>query len=170
MEYRRIGIYGVSCTGKTVTAKLIEKINPNYKFIDGSSIIDEVCPGGLANFKSLSYEEKNNYRKAAIDYILLLQKKIKKHFVIAGHYSFLLKNHDFEVAWTKRDEDFYTDIFLLSSSPKEINDRLIYQGKCSYKLDEIQNWMDFEESGIDLLSLQNVYKVKIDGIRNKALS
>jgi len=113
MKLRRIGLYGINCTGKTTVAKKISELHPNYEFIDGSDIINKVCPGGLSEFKKLNTFEKYNVRETAINYLKNYQNKIKKHLVIAGHYSFLQDDNTFEIALTRADVQFYTDIFSL---------------------------------------------------------
>ena len=168
MEYRRIGLYGISSTGKTTVAKLIEQIHPQYKFIDGSDVFNKVCPGGLSAFKELSFDDKNKYRHLAIDYLTELQKTIKQHFIIAGHYSFITKNNNFEIAWTKADEEFYTDIFVFEDIPTKIYQRNIQRG-LNYSIEQIKKWQEFEVSQIAKLHNQKIFLKKEVTIKKSAL-
>jgi len=168
MEYRRIGLYGISSTGKTTVAKLVEKLHPQYKFIDGSDVFNEVCPGGLTTFKNLSFDEKTKYRILAIEYLLELQSKINKHLVIAGHYSFICKKGDFEIAWTKADDHFYTDIFLFSDTPESIYSRNKLRN-INYSLEQITVWQEFEINSIKNLSNQNIYINSQNSINDTAI-
>ena len=62
-NFKRIGLYGISSTGKTTIAKHIEDSYPNFKYIDGSAVIDNICPGGITKFKELSATNKTKYRE-----------------------------------------------------------------------------------------------------------
>lgn len=169
MEYKRIGLYGISSTGKTTVAKLIGKIHPQYKFIDGSDVFNKVCSGGLSAFKKLSFENKTQYRHLAIEYLTKLQESLKQHFVIAGHYSFFSKNNNYEIAWTKADEKFYSDIFIFTDTAKNIFKRNS-QRNINLSIEEINNWQKFEINNIKKLTNQNVFVINETVIKKMAFS
>lgn len=81
MEYRRIGLYGVNCAGKTSVTKKIEELNPLFKFIDGSKIINIVTGGRLSDFKKMAQNDKKHYREKAIELLISIQKNEKKHLI-----------------------------------------------------------------------------------------
>ena len=165
-KYRRIGIYGISCTGKTTLAKQMEKLNPyQYKFMDGSSVINDVCEGGLAAFKKLPAEHKYQCRKAAIRYLEQLQKKEQKHLIIAGHYSFF-SNDNFEIAWTDADENFYTDIIIINDDIDTVYQRCINLGK-KYSKTDLKKWNHFENSKLANLQ-KEIYRVKSNKVIDRA--
>ena len=124
-EFRRIGLYGVSSTGKTTIAKYIEDSFINFKYIDGSEVINRVCPGGISKFKKLSNINKVIYREKAVNYLKSYQAKIQKNLIIAGHYSFLQSNGTIEKVWTVADDNFYTDIIHIKDEPSNIYNRCI---------------------------------------------
>ncbi|WP_392564167.1 ATP-binding protein [Orbus wheelerorum] len=142
----RIGIYAVSGTGKST---LINRLNELYgnilNCIDGSSIIDDLVPGGINSFKKLSSVDKYHYREQAVQYLQNNFKKDNKHMVIAGHYSFLSKE-DYDVAWTAADSKFYDLIIFLQAEAELIFTRCEADIKRNrqYRVEQIRAWQEYE--------------------------
>lgn len=85
-----IGLYGVSGSGKTTLLNQLRRTlkDEDFMFYEGSQVIDEVIPGGLAQFKGWSRERQMTSRKAAIDSIRTACIQSKKAAIVSGHFSF----------------------------------------------------------------------------------
>ena len=161
---KRIGLYGVSSTGKTTIAKHIEALFLRFKCIDGSAVIDKICPGGISEFKKLDKISKNKYREKGVAYIRDYQSKIHKNIIVTGHYSFLLSDGTIEKVWTEADNDFYTDIIHIKDEPANIYSRCILRKKTCISLKLVRKWVEYEENAINSLIKQDVYNVDSNNI------
>ncbi|GBF65595.1 hypothetical protein TMEN_8312 [Trichophyton mentagrophytes] len=113
-----IGLYGVSGSGKTTLLNQLKRTlnDEHFLFYEGSQVIDEVTPGGLAQFKGWSRERQVTSRKAAIDSVRTACIQSKKAAIVSGHFSFF-EEDDEKVGSpviTKDDLDTYTHILYLN--------------------------------------------------------
>lgn len=112
-----IGVYGVSGCGKSyLLQELKTKLGEEqFSFIEGSEVISELVPGGLAEFQDLTEEEKRIYRAVAIDHVGKEGKLNGKATVVAGHYMFWGEGAEERTpVWTLRDQTTFTHIIYLS--------------------------------------------------------
>jgi len=167
MNYKRVGLYGVSSTGKTTIAKRIEDLYPSFKYIDGSVVIGNVCPGGILNFKKLDTKHKTIYREKAIRFLKQYQIKVQKNLIIAGHYSFMQSDGTIENVWTVEDDDFYTDIIYVKDEPNNVYDRCVLRGKICISPKFTKKWIDYELTSIESLIKQDIYKIESNSLDGK---
>ncbi|CAI6342424.1 unnamed protein product [Periconia digitata] len=125
-----IGLYGVSGVGKSSLLDKLNNYQPPYPLYDfafreGSSILNDVIPGGLEKLKDRSAEEQKLFREKAIEKIVELGQTSALHTVIAGHY--MLWNDptkdEGEIIGTDADWGVYTHIIYVRGDPASIKER-----------------------------------------------
>jgi len=141
----KIAIYGISGSGKSFTAKSLEKKLKDSKFYEGSLLIDKITDGGLSKFKSMNDSDKTVIRKKLINYLYKENEKYK-HIIVDGHFSFY-KNNDFEIALTDDDVSFYDHIFYINLPPQFIKELHLKDDnkKREFSVYEIEKWINFEK-------------------------
>jgi adenylate kinase len=82
---KRIGLYGVSGTGKTTILKEVSKLTSNVIWLEGSQLVINAAGLTLEQFKKLSDKEKYFFREKAIDKAFEIQRKESKHHT-TGHF------------------------------------------------------------------------------------
>ena len=143
----RIGIHGIKGSGKTTMVRKICKMDQVFKCIEGKDVIDDITPGGLVVFDTLSDKDKKRYRENTIKRLYEIQEETSKNLIVVGHHSFYTENKDkIESVITDADKKFYTNIYYLCPSPEEIQRRnkLDREKIRDYTLREIQDWLEFE--------------------------
>lgn len=154
----RIGLYGVSGAGKTTIAKELNRLFHSLRYIDGSTVIDKVTPGGLIKFKQLPESQKISQRKKAIDWLNNLFKKERQHLIVTGHYSFW-NDVTPSVAWTSSDASFYDLIIYFESDPDLVLDRLNKKNNndndTKFKSCEVNEWVSFEKKSLTRVCAEN---------------
>jgi broad-specificity NMP kinase len=85
-----IGIYGIPGSGKTT---LLNELRHNlnvgcFSFYEGSEVIADVTPGGLAAFQKLDEQSKKRSRQLAIKGVYDDCAKSGKTAIVTGHYMF----------------------------------------------------------------------------------
>jgi len=143
---KRIGLYGVSGTGKTTILKEVSKQTSNLIWLEGSQLIINAADLTLEQFKKLSDAEKYFFREKAIDKAFKIQTKEEKHIIIDGHLVFAKGENEFENVMTEKDKTFYTDYIYLNFPTETIverqqNDR---EKKRNHSAKTISNWVAFE--------------------------
>lgn len=111
-----IGLYGISGSGKTfMIDQLRQKLGEEcFEFYDGSAVIDNVAPGGLAQFKGFSDAEKTYWRESAIKSVRLTCAERGKVGIVAGHFMFWPEGHpNGSHVVTQEDLNTYTHILYL---------------------------------------------------------
>lgn len=102
-----IGLYGLPGSGKTTLFNQLKQIFDKQRsiaFYEGSEVIDNIVPGGLAEFKKLDGPEKTFWRERAIQSI---QDECTVHWkvgVLVGHFMFWLEGETY-------GEPVYTNVF-----------------------------------------------------------
>lgn len=142
-----ISIYGISGCGKTSLCREIEKSSNVFKIIDGSSLMDELIPGGIHEFKKMNDEEKYRYREFVIREIDLRHRNAQYHTIVTGHYAFLKNDGNYEIAWTKADCEVYDCIFCILSSPDKIRSQClndIQRKRPDFSVLKLHEWQDLE--------------------------
>ena len=143
---KRIGLYGVSGTGKTTILKEVSKLTSNVIWLEGSQLVINAAGLTLEQFKKLSETEKYFFREKAIDKAFEIQTKDGKHIIIDGHLVFAKGESEFENVMTEKDKTFYTDYIYLNLPTETIllrqqNDS---DKKRNYSAKTISNWVAFE--------------------------
>lgn len=160
---KRIGLYGVSGTGKTTILKEVSKLTSNAIWLEGSQLVINAAGLTLEQFKKLSDNEKNYFREKAIDKAFEIQKKEGKHIIIDGHLVFAKGENEFENVMTEKDKIFYTDYIYLNFPTETIlhrqkNDR---DKKRNHSEKTIKNWVAFELQELKLFCNNNNLKLHI---------
>lgn len=160
---KRIGLYGVSGTGKTTILKEVSKLTTNVIWLEGSQLVINAAGLTLEQFKKLSDKDKYYYREKAIDNAFEIQTKERKHIIIDGHLVFVKGECEFENVMTEKDKIFYTDYIYLNL-PTEIiwqrqqNDR---NKKRNYSAKTISNWVAYELQELKQFCDNNSLKLHI---------
>lgn len=143
---KRIGLYGVSGTGKTTILKEVSKLTSNVIWLEGSQLVINAAGLTLEQFKKLSDTEKHFFREKAIDKAFEIQTKESKHIIIDGHLLFAKGESEFENVMTEKDKNFYTDYIYLNLPTETILQRQQNDSdkKRSYSAKTISNWVAFE--------------------------
>lgn len=143
---KRIGLYGVSGTGKTTILKEISQLISNVIWLEGSKLVISEAGLTLEQFKKLPDSEKYFYREKAIDKAFEIQRKEGKHIIIDGHLVFAKGENEFENVMTEKDKTFYTDYIYLNLPTETILQRQQNDGdkKRNHSAKTITNWVAFE--------------------------
>lgn len=143
---KRIGLYGVSGTGKTTILKEVSKLTSDVIWLEGSQLVINAAGLTLEQFKNLSDTEKYLYREKAIDKAFEIQTKEGKHIIIDGHLVFAKGESEFENVMTEKDKTFYTDYIYLNLPTETILQRQQNDSdkKRNYTAKKISNWVAFE--------------------------
>lgn len=125
-----VGIYGVPASGKTTLVNSLKtKLDRElFVFHEGSELINKVMinSGGLAKFKTLSFEDKNDWRELAMRQA---EKESGYHAtcVITGHAIFWKEGeHPEKHVFTDADGECYSHVVYLNPDPATVHDRLIH--------------------------------------------
>ncbi|EFE39764.1 hypothetical protein TRV_05500 [Trichophyton verrucosum HKI 0517] len=156
-----IGLYGVSGSGKTTLLNQLRRtLKDDFLFYEGSQVIDEVTPGGLAQFKAWSRERQMTSRKAAIDSIRMACIQSGKAAIVSGHFSFFEEN-DGKVGppvITRDDLDTYTHILYLNVPTEVLFERRAFDStrdRPYISTEELHMWQEMEISQLRPLCLEH---------------
>lgn len=175
MFHTVIGVYGVSGSGKSHALKGIQKVRPEWRCLDGSSIIEEVLKSqgkGLCDFGAMDEQQKIVVRNNAIQMV----QSYSGLTLIAGHASFpddsskTMSDVTFNNVFTKGDAQTYRAILYLDRDPEQIfqqrkadNDTKKKHRDC-LSVENLQDWIHHEkellrrickDSGIDFGLVKN---------------
>lgn len=123
-KLKRLGLYGISGTGKTTILKELNKLTSEVIWLEGSKLVIEAAEMPLKEFKKLSDDKKYFFREKAIENAFKIQFQIKKHIVIDGHLVFPKGKDNFENVMTNKDVNFYTDYVYLDLPIEIIQKRI----------------------------------------------
>lgn len=145
-KLRRIGLYGISGTGKTTILKQIVKKDVEVIWLEGARLVLDAARLTLDNFKRLSNEEKYFYREKAIEKAFEIQEKEKKDIIIDGHLVFAKGDNRFEHVLTSKDEQFYTEFIYLKPPIELVYQRILNDTtrKRNYTKEVLSSWMEYE--------------------------
>lgn len=143
---KRIGLYGVSGTGKTTILREVSKLTSNVIWLEGSQLVINAAGLTLDQFKKLSDTEKYFFREKAIETAFEIQTKECKHVIIDGHLVFAKGENEFENVMTEKDKTFYTDYIYLNLPTETILQRQHNDSdkKRNHSAKTISNWVAFE--------------------------
>ncbi|KAF2788261.1 uracil phosphoribosyltransferase [Melanomma pulvis-pyrius CBS 109.77] len=150
-----VGVYGVSGCGKTYILNTLngELGHPDhrFKFVDGSTMISNLVPNGLQEFKKLPSLEKKDYRERAIDSFRHACKSSRTVGVVAGHY--MLWDDESadagERIWTDMDADVYTHVLYLDVPAETVAARRkndTNRQRPELSVEHLRKWQDVERT------------------------
>lgn len=145
---KRVGLYGISGTGKTTILRELIQLASNTIWLEGARLVLEAAKLPLENFKRLPDSEKYRFRELAIFNALEIQKSKNKHIIIDGHLAFAKGENEFEDVMTEGDKRFYTNFVYLNLRPEIILERQkndLTRNR-NYSLSTIRQWIGFELS------------------------
>jgi len=145
----KIGIFGISRTGKSTLASALSENGNVFQFYNLSDIIDEIVPGGLSQFKLALYSERKRIRADAISILNNQHRAQNKHTLVTSHYCFIGTN-SYDIMWTTADADFYDVIFFLRRPAHDILEQLKADKHhhSKYSLVELEQWQEAEFNGL----------------------
>jgi adenylate kinase len=160
---KRIGLYGVSGTGKTTILKEVSKLTSNVIWLEGSQLVINAAGLTLEQFKKLSEKDKYYFREKAIDKAFEIQTIERKHIIIDGHLVFAKGESEFENVMTEKDKTFYTDYIYLNFPTETILQRQQNDSnkKRNYSARTIINWVAFELQELKQFCINNSLNLHI---------
>lgn len=166
-KLKRIGLYGISGTGKTTLLQDLKKQCLDTVCIEGSSLLLETANISLSDFKKLSDAQKYALRENAIVAAHKIQATTQKHIIIDGHLVFAKSTNEFESVMTVKDATFYTDYIYLKLPISIIYERLQNDTtrKRNYTKETLENWMNYEWNALQIFcTAQNLPLTLIETI------
>jgi len=157
-----IGIYGISGSGKSTLITHLFEQSSKFKFFEGSKIMEQILNDDISKFKFLNDIQKYKIREEVIS-IIKKESVIDKHNIIDGHYSFIKKYDNFEIAITKADLDFFTHIFYLDIKDEIIKEQQINDKskKRNFSIEQLKKWKEFEKFELKKICKNNNIKFYI---------
>ncbi|KAJ7442400.1 uracil phosphoribosyltransferase-domain-containing protein [Mycena galericulata] len=158
-----IGLYGVPGCGKSYLLDQLkadaELGQHDFAFYEGSVIIDQLVPDGLAGFQRMGDQDKTCWREKAIAHIAGECAASGKIGLVAGHFSFW-ENESEEAGhrvWTERDAAVFTHIIYLTVPAHDVverrgNDRR--RQRLALSEDHIRKWQEEEREQLRRICLQ----------------
>lgn len=143
----KIGLYGVTKSGKSYLKDyLVNNLN-NLQTINGSKTLQKLCKDKSWKWNYLTITQKTELRKEFIKYASKLEMD---NIIIDGHYSFI-NNNQYEIAMNNEDIAFYDILLYLKTEPNVILERTLLHNKNFnnnlkpiYSLDRIAKWQEYE--------------------------
>ncbi|KAJ7602821.1 uracil phosphoribosyltransferase-domain-containing protein [Roridomyces roridus] len=119
-----VGLYGVSGCGKSHLLNLL-KTDPRYSqhaFFEGSTILDDLVPGGLDAFKGMAHADQTHWRDQAISHIIDTCTANNQVGIVVGHMMFWddESKEAGQRVWTEGDACAYTHIIYLTTPPTDV--------------------------------------------------
>jgi adenylate kinase len=141
-KLKRIGLYGISGTGKTTVIKGLTAITNKLIWLEGSKLVLEAAGSSPEDFRKLPSHLKYKLREKAIEKAFEIQKRENKDLIIDGHVIFATQN-GFENAMTEKDKLFYTEYIYLMPPVGIVHSRLQADKsrKRNYSIEVIEKWM-----------------------------
>ncbi len=125
-----ICLIGVKGIGKTYLINRLKKVDDNFLYYTGSSMIREVVGEEFSNFDAFTQEKKEMFRDLVIKRFEEIQKETGMNLVIDGHMIlYNIHKRTIESVVRKSDIDFYDHYILLHPTPE-----LVYQRRVGDKL------------------------------------
>jgi uracil phosphoribosyltransferase/phosphoserine phosphatase/adenylate kinase len=155
-----IGLYGVPGCGKTYLMNQLKKGlgEDRFSFHEGSSVISDLVPGGLDAFRALDTEQKDDWRKRAIDSIKDEATTSGKVAIVTGHFMFWSEKKEQTRVCTSNDLATYTHILYLDVNPDIVLQRRRddkERNRDAEPLEHLQMWQDVEKAELRELCLNS---------------
>ncbi|KAF2022606.1 uracil phosphoribosyltransferase [Setomelanomma holmii] len=156
-----VGVYGIPGSGKTSLLNLLKQElgTDSFAFYDGSEVIASVVPGGLHTFQTLEENEKEHWRKSAIDKIGGECTESRKVGVVAGHFMFWQEGEDVgRVVCTEHDLNTFTCILYLDVPAGVVAQRRqndLNRHRPFVSIDHLSKWQEIEKTELQRLCRAN---------------
>lgn len=143
---KRIGLYGISGTGKTTILKKVVATTKEIVWLPGSDLVLRIANLSLPEFKRLPIHKKYYFREQAILSAAQIQREQNKHVIIDAHLLFPSIDGGFENAMTRQESEFYTDYIYLNLPATVIHHRLLNDTARprNRSVEILQNWIEQE--------------------------
>ena len=118
-----VGLYGLPGSGKTyLLNQLKQELGQSYwTFYEGSEMIASVVPGGLNAFHLMEEQEKEHWRRCAIDAVGKQCADSGQVAVVAGHFMFWPEEQEAGLpVYTQNDLKTFTHILYLDTDAEDI--------------------------------------------------
>ncbi|WP_430409282.1 ATP-binding protein [Kordia sp.] len=168
-KLKRIGLYGISGTGKTTLLQELKKQCLDTICLEGSSLLLETANISLPEFKKLSDTQKYKLRENAMIAAHAIQETTQKHIIIDGHLVFAKSTNEFENVMTAKDAAFYTHYLYLKLPIAIIYERLQNDTtrKRNYTKEALENWMNYEWNALQIFCTTQNLPLNIIETTNK---
>ena len=146
-----IGLYGLPGSGKTYLLNQLKQEfgKPRWAFYEGSEVIASVVPGGLMAFQSMEEQEKEHWRRCAIDAIGKQCAESAQIAVVVGHFMFWPEEREAGLpVCTQNDLKTFTHILYLDTDAEVIAQRRLDDTKRfrpSTSASHLQKWQQQEQ-------------------------
>ncbi|KAL8641296.1 MAG: hypothetical protein Q9228_001882 [Teloschistes exilis] len=118
-----VGLYGLPGSGKTTMFKKLKGSlgEERFAFFEGSALISELCPGGLAGFKQLLEPAQKCWRECVTQCIKMTCVQSGKTGIVTGHFMFWSgsQSEPSQPVWMNEDAKAYTHILYLDLPAKK---------------------------------------------------
>ncbi|KAF2847213.1 hypothetical protein T440DRAFT_501354 [Plenodomus tracheiphilus IPT5] len=151
-----IGIYGIPGSGKTTLLNELRHLLDATRFscYEGSEMIAEQIPGGLAAFQKLTDHRKEESRQLAIKKVYNDCAKSGKTAIVAGHFMFWGEEDSLgDVVCTESDLATYTHIIYLNVSSDIIEKRCSNDVARHRKVSSVVHLSNWQQAELGALSL-----------------
>ena len=156
-----VGLYGISGCGKTYLQKQLkdELGDKGFDFFEGSKMIDDLVPGGLAAFQRMEEEENIRWRQQAIDKIGKRCADTGQVGVVAGHFMFWPEDQETpSPVYTQKDLETFTHILYLDVPPEIVAQRRlgdVERDRTPTTTYHLRKWQDAEKAQLRPLCRDN---------------
>ena len=155
-----IALYGLPGCGKS---HALDEIRDNFANLfdtyEGSSLINDVTPGGIEAFKNMTKHEKTNYREKAIKTVTKACNPTHRDAVVSGHLMFWDENEDAgDFVYTEEDLRTFTHIVYLDVPAYDVAQRRRRdktRARPNISIDRLSEWQEVEKSKLRSLCLQS---------------
>lgn len=147
-----VGLYGIPGSGKTFLLEQLkaELGEENFKFYEGSKMIDNLVPGGLEGFQKLEEQEKVHWRQLAIDTIGKECAVNGRVGVVAGHFMFWSEEKETgQPVYTKNDLNTFTHILYLDVPAELVSQRClndVERSRTIASINHLRKWQQTEKT------------------------
>lgn len=145
----KIGLYGVSRSGKNYLIDKVAERTSGIKYMPGSVTLKELAKRNFnTEFRELTDSQKTFIRFEFTKHVVE-EERSGQHIVVDGHYSFPKKDGGgYDIVFTEADKSLY-DIFIYMNTPSErivANANLGEMGRENtlYDAVAIDNWKAYE--------------------------
>lgn len=155
---KRIGIYGLTRSGKTYIIEQICQSIPNTTHFKGSDTLFELSGCSIEEFRECDSATKDKYRRLLVQSAQKLFEESDKSVLIDGHYSFVDSEGNFEVVMTDEDEAFY-DVICYINIDEDIIIKRVQETKDlakqkTYSKAQLHKWKSFEMNCLEDICLR----------------